>query len=1605
MDKEYAKEVASRIIEQLKQGTAPWQKPWQPGELRLPYNAATGKPYRGMNSMWLHMQGYSDPRWMTYKQAQDMGAQVRKGSKGTHIVYWKFHDEKPMLDENGKPVLDEDGNPRTVRVELERPRVFRAVVFNAQQIDGLPPLEAKPMGPEPERHARAEAILANSGAKIQHVEGDQAFYSPSTDTITLPIRNQFTSADGYYATALHELGHWTGHESRLNRNIANPFGSEAYAREELRAEIASLMLGERLEIGHDPGQHAAYVASWIKVLEEDSREIFRAAADAEKITDFVLAFEQVRERDQSLYAVFDQDQGKLLNVHAGLHSARVQAAALDDAHATTDRFAVYERSPDHDRRFARGDDFAGDAWRHCGTGEIRWTVVGWKGAGYAKEEPEPEQPSTRIELGDRIRFTPNEDRPSLMTVEGVVVDIAGTQAGNIRYRVRTDDIAPQDGQPQEWLVYSDHGRIEPLPSRDLEVNQRPPAVFHEPPESDVGLPAHDDNAAQWVLAHLDNGTLGGALNGAQRDQIDRVADLLDAMLPLNNQNEFWRRHELPHDVDALDRKIAQARDALEELSNPIEIDDIAATHGIIVAEIERAMDATDRWEDTAAGAEARGFGRGAIAALESKEYAEARQNLAAAVALEKQYSGIAFPTFEGAAGVLESELARFVEPQPDPEPTPPTFATLQDFIDTRGDRAAALAAAVEAHASLSQDVSIELSAGRLSPEDAERVLTAAEQAITKAHAPIAWESDPTIPADVREDIRTLTELERRVLDVQIKANDAEGELANRAHAEFEAVSRQAIAWVKEKGVILDRNSPIAAIQHALDFRQPHEMSLRDFVAQATVEKTDNQWLVKLGDRYSGVSDASTSKAALADVYRTAVHNAATAADNAYSRELIRAYGREMAGSARYYTNHNDPAVESARKTFQTLSEALRTAVTDTREFLAADDRTKGASMDIRDSSHWKPARELQPGDVIVETIPGHAAFTSRVNDVRVTSDKVQVTANHGMVRHSFRPDENVRVSPELSRTRDHQQATRDQGQARKPTPGTPPRTAGRQARSDRIYLAVPYREKDQAKARGAQWDRQAKMWYAPPGVDLEKSGLARWRADSKRVVAPIAKTPEEQFKDALQAAGLQIEGLPVMDGKIHRVPVHGDRAGQTSGAYAGHLTGALPGGFIQNHRTGERVNWRYDGKVDAASAADRERLAREAQEHTERRAAAVAAQHDAMSKVATALWKEAPPATANHPYCVEKGITNPVGARVVPADVSDEAKAAGVRIAQNFRQAKAMREAEPDARVFVKGDLLVPAMDADGKVWSVQSINPHMKALMKGGRKAGCLAVAGAETLKDFHSALDKDPAMPVVIAEGYATADTVSRLLGRPVVVSFDSGNLNAVAEHLRNRYPDRPLFLAADNDHRAEREIRQDGKPGVNVGLQKAREAASNHKGAVLVPPFRERDRGSDWNDYARQHGDDAARKELQKQVAQAKAEVAMNAERLMTLGREREAEARNDPTTSADDVFVAQERSSAHALIARAVAGSTHARAEATEALAGNAMGKPRPMAAVRSTLDRTAARQQDQIKEQRITVLDGHNVSSESERGVAQQKADKARSNPRPQRPPRGFAPEL
>ncbi len=299
---DYAKTVSESIIRQLEQGTAPWLKPWQAGQRYLPFNAVSGNPYKGMNAVWLlsvaEARGYGDTRWMTYKQATSLDTQVNKGEKGTVIQFWKWQDEILKLDENGQPVLDEKGKPIKVTVRLQRPKVRSAVVFNADQISGLPPMELKTALTEWERHTEAESILKETGAIIQHAAGDRAFYRPSTDSITLPLREQFPTADRYYATALHELGHWSGHESRLNRDLRHPFGSMGYAKEELRAEIASLMLGEQLGIGHDPGQHVAYISSWIQALQEDPREIFRASTDAERIVQYLRGREIQQEQSQ-----------------------------------------------------------------------------------------------------------------------------------------------------------------------------------------------------------------------------------------------------------------------------------------------------------------------------------------------------------------------------------------------------------------------------------------------------------------------------------------------------------------------------------------------------------------------------------------------------------------------------------------------------------------------------------------------------------------------------------------------------------------------------------------------------------------------------------------------------------------------------------------------------------------------------------------------------------------------------------------------------------------------------------------------------------------------------------------------------------------------------------------------------------------------------------------------------------------------------------------------------------------------------------------------------------------------------------------------------------
>ncbi len=278
-------EVTDRVIAALEAGTPPWRRPWDPdkaGGPSMPCNAVTGARYRGINVITLGMSVFAfssgDPRWATYKQAAARGWQVKKGERGTTAYFFKRIEVR-----HDKAAEDED---TTRRIPLLR----AFTLFHASQIKGVAAFAPPTVEETPWRASdAAETIIANSGAVVRY-GGDRAFYSPHTDHIQMPPRHAFHSASAFASVILHEAGHWSGAPSRLDRDLRSAFGSHDYAREELRAEIGQAIICSEIGIECDFANNAAYVASWLERLRSDRKEIFRAAADAQRIADYLLAF-------------------------------------------------------------------------------------------------------------------------------------------------------------------------------------------------------------------------------------------------------------------------------------------------------------------------------------------------------------------------------------------------------------------------------------------------------------------------------------------------------------------------------------------------------------------------------------------------------------------------------------------------------------------------------------------------------------------------------------------------------------------------------------------------------------------------------------------------------------------------------------------------------------------------------------------------------------------------------------------------------------------------------------------------------------------------------------------------------------------------------------------------------------------------------------------------------------------------------------------------------------------------------------------------------------------------------------------------------------------
>lgn len=393
---------------------------------------------------------------------------------------------------------------------------------------------------------------------------------------------------------------------------------------------------------------------------------------------------------------------------------------------------------------------------------------------------------------------------------------------------------------------------------------------------------------------------------------------------------------------------------------------------------------------------------------------------------------------------------------------------------------------------------------------------------------------------------------------------------------------------------------------------------------------------------------------------------------------------------------------------------------------------------------------------------------------------------------------------------------------------------------DKTYLAVPFTEKDDAKALGAKWDKEAKSWYAPEGTDIKT--MQKWLPENQTQTAPsLDSDPIREFSHALQAAGLDVKNIQA-DGELHRVPIQGKPNGK-DGAYKLHLDGR-PAGFIQNFVTGHKENW-VGGKQELTQEQLAVQQAKLAAQRAEREQKRERSQKE-NAKKATDEFQQLPKATPDHPYLAKKGLSQ---------DIIDKM----------------------DLRIDKEGKLVVPVKNNDDEIQTLQRIGGNgFKQFESGCKAQGGFNIIGENALK----AQDKNE--PIIISTGVATAASIYMATGEPVVVAFQDSNLKAVAEEFKAMYPYRSVFVAGDNDqHNVSNGLK-------NSGLVSAKAAAKAVGGRYGVPKFAANQQGKQFSDFSDLHrvaGLAAVKRQIRTGLSVARANVNEDKQREQAIENSKE------------------------------------------------------------------------------------------------------------------------
>jgi antirestriction protein ArdC len=336
-------QLANKLIAEIKEGNSLFQKPVKENGLPAfvtPVNPITGKGYSAMNALVLGMQRHDDPRWMSADAARYAGNWVKEHEKGTLIEFPKTNDIQAIRTAEGQRIKDDKGVTQTKTIEFEKPQQAKSFLFNAEQMKDIMPLkeflakqeEGQTLSPV----ERAAKLIEDSKAVIIH-GGQEAYYDKKRDAIFMPEPEQFENETKYLQAAIHQLAHWSGHESRLNRPMEGKFASLEYSREELRAAIAGILIGGELKIGHNFGQHSSYTNNFAKLFKDEPFEIAKASRDAQKIANLLLGVTQKREQKQALEAVSFKKGDEIAyldTTYKVLETYKTKSIKVEDAEGT-----------------------------------------------------------------------------------------------------------------------------------------------------------------------------------------------------------------------------------------------------------------------------------------------------------------------------------------------------------------------------------------------------------------------------------------------------------------------------------------------------------------------------------------------------------------------------------------------------------------------------------------------------------------------------------------------------------------------------------------------------------------------------------------------------------------------------------------------------------------------------------------------------------------------------------------------------------------------------------------------------------------------------------------------------------------------------------------------------------------------------------------------------------------------------------------------------------------------------------------------------------------------------------------------------------------------